>query len=78
MDHAAVAGYLLEGGTLTANFGSDGRTPRREAHYKAMYESWLVDGKQAFPKGTSLRLHTLLLEQPRVRPAVEATAHGLA
>jgi predicted dehydrogenase len=62
MDHAAVAGYLLEGGTLTAKFGSDGRTPRREAHYKAMYESWLVDGKEAFPKDTSLRLHSLLLE----------------
>lgn len=61
MDHSAVAGYLLEGGSLTANFGSDGRTPRREAHYKAMYESWLVDDKQAFPKDTSLRLHRLLL-----------------
>ena len=78
MDHAAVAGYLLEGGTLTAKFGSDGRIPRREAHYKAMYESWLVDDKQAFPKDTSLRLHILLLEQPRVRTAVEAKAYGLA
>jgi predicted dehydrogenase len=65
MDHAAVAGYLLEGGMLSAKFGSDGRTPRREAHYKAMYKSWLIDGEQAFPKETSLRLHRLLLEQPR-------------
>jgi predicted dehydrogenase len=65
MDHAAVAGYLLEGGTLSANFGSDGSTPRREAHYKAMYKSWLIDGEQTFPKETSLRLHRLLLGQAR-------------
>jgi predicted dehydrogenase len=64
MDHAAVAGYLLEGGTLSANFGSDGRVPRREAHYRAMYQSWLVDGNQTFPADTSLRLHRLLLEKP--------------
>jgi hypothetical protein len=64
MDHAAVAGYLLEGGTLSANFGSDGRVPRREAHYRAMYQSWLVDGNQTFPADTSLRLHSLLLEKP--------------
>lgn len=77
MDHAAVAGYLLERGTLSANFGSDGTTPRLEARYKAMYESWLGDGERALPKDTSLRLHRLLLEQPRARRSAGATAHGL-
>jgi predicted dehydrogenase len=67
MDHAAVAGYLLEDGTLSANFGSDGSIPRREAHYRAMYKSWLVDHKQTFRMDTSLRLHTLLLEKPNPR-----------
>ncbi len=64
MDHAAVAGYLLEDGTLSANFGSDGSIARREAHYRAMYKSWLIDNDQAFSMDTSLRLHRLLLEKP--------------
>jgi predicted dehydrogenase len=64
MDHAAVAGYLLEGGTLSTNFGSDGSVPRREAHYKAMYRAWLVDHRRTFSTETSLRLHRLLLEKP--------------
>jgi len=61
MDHAAVAGYLLEGGLVSAIFGSDGSIPRHEAHYKAMYKSWLIDRNQTFSPDTSLRLHTLLL-----------------
>ena len=64
MDHAAVTGYLLEDGMLSADFGSDGIVPRREAHYKAMYKSWLVDGDETFSNATSLRLHRLLLEKP--------------
>lgn len=63
MDHAGVAGYLLEGGALSANFGSDGSVPRREAHYRSMYKSWLADRKQTFSMDASLRLHRLLLEK---------------
>jgi predicted dehydrogenase len=64
MDHAAVAGYLLKDGRLVTNFGSDGSVPRREAHYRAMYESWLANRKPTFPADISLRLHRLLLEKP--------------
>jgi len=78
MNHAALAGYLLEGGTLSANFGSDGTTPRLEARYKAMYKSWLAGHEQGFSKDTSLRLHKLLLEPPRARRSTGAAAHGVA
>jgi predicted dehydrogenase len=61
MDHNAVAGYLLANGEAADMYGSDGIVPRREAHYKAWYQSWLVDKRQIFSRDTSLRLHELLL-----------------
>ena len=64
MDHAAVAGYLLEDGRLAASFGSDGSVPRREAHYRAMYKSWLANREPTFATDISLRLHRLLLAKP--------------
>ena len=43
MDHNAVAGYIRQNGEACAVFGSDGTTPRREAHYRALYKSWLAE-----------------------------------
>lgn len=63
MDHNAVAGYLVCDGSVAARFGSNGTVPRREAHYRAFYKSWLTDGQQLFPMETSLRLHQLLLSR---------------
>lgn len=67
MDHNAVAGYLVCDGSVAARFGSDGTVPRREAHYRAFYKSWLTDGQQLFPMKTSLRLHQLLLSRTATR-----------
>ena len=70
MDHNAVAGYIKEDGSISVMFGSSGEVPRREAHYKALYKSWLVDRDEIFSSETSVRLHKLLLEgQPSRVPA---------
>jgi predicted dehydrogenase len=61
MDHNAVAGYIRQNGQASAVFGSDGTTPRREAHYRALYRSWLENRDQIFSADTSMRLHRLLL-----------------
>jgi predicted dehydrogenase len=61
MDHNAVAGYIRQDGHTCAVFGSDGTIPRREAHYKALYRSWLTNNDPLFSTDTSLRLHELLL-----------------
>ena len=61
MDHNAVAGYIRQNGEACAVFGSDGTTPRREAHYRALYKSWLSTQDQIFSTDTSARLHALLL-----------------
>jgi predicted dehydrogenase len=61
MDHNAVAGYIRQNGEACAVFGSDGTTPRREAHYRALYKSWLAEQDQIFSTDTSARLHALLL-----------------
>ena len=61
MDHNAVAGYIRQDGETCAVFGSDGTMPRREAHYRALYKSWLGDPDQIFSTDTSVRLHELLL-----------------
>lgn len=64
MDHAAVAGYLLQDGGISALFGSDRSVPRRERHYRELYQWWLVDGNPVIPTQTSLYLHELLLQRP--------------
>ena len=61
MDHNAVCGTLVENDRTTDYFGTDGTVPRRESHYRALYESWLADQDPFFPTATSLRLHELLL-----------------
>ncbi len=64
MDHTAVAGYLVQNGAIGAVFGSDRSIPRRERHYRALYQWWLVEGKPIISTEISLRLHDLLL-RPR-------------
>ncbi|MGH3907869.1 MAG: Gfo/Idh/MocA family protein [Pseudonocardiaceae bacterium] len=64
MDHTAVAGYLVQNGAISAVFGSDRSIPRRERHYRALYQWWLNEGKPIIPIEISLRLHNLLL-RPR-------------
>jgi predicted dehydrogenase len=61
MDHTAVAGYLVQDGAIGAVFGSDRSIPRRERHYRALYQRWLVEGKPIISPEASLRLHDLLL-----------------
>jgi len=61
MDHTAVAGYLLQNGAVSAVFGSDRRIPRRERHYRALYQHWLVEGRSILSTETSLLLHELVL-----------------
>lgn len=61
MDHHAVAGYLTQNGRVTEMFGSDGTVPRRDSHYAALYQWWLINGNPIMPPGTAMRLHDLLL-----------------
>ncbi|MGH4014888.1 MAG: Gfo/Idh/MocA family protein [Pseudonocardiaceae bacterium] len=61
MDHTAVAGYLVQNGAISAVFGSDRSIPRRERHYRALYQWWFVEGKPIMSTEISIQLHDLLL-----------------
>ena len=61
MDHTGVAAYLLRDGKVEAFFGADRSIPRRERHYRALYQSWLAEGKRTLPAETGLQLHEILL-----------------
>lgn len=63
LDHAAVAGRVLIGGRVRNWFGTDGRTPRREMHYRNLYESmWGGESSgQPVSAEVSKHLHRLLL-----------------
>lgn len=61
MDHTAVAAYLYANGTVEAWFGADRSIPRRERHYRALYQWWLIEGNPTLPADTSRNLHELLL-----------------
>ncbi|MBL1095735.1 Gfo/Idh/MocA family protein [Streptomyces coffeae] len=41
IDHTAMTGFAAQDGRLLAAYGSDGRTPRKVAHYRPLYESLL-------------------------------------
>ncbi|MFT7839084.1 Gfo/Idh/MocA family oxidoreductase [Saccharothrix sp. BKS2] len=41
LDHTAMTGFACRGGELLASWGSDGRTPRKVAHYRPLYASLL-------------------------------------
>ncbi|NUT50338.1 MAG: Gfo/Idh/MocA family oxidoreductase [Saccharothrix sp.] len=43
LDHTAMTGFACRGGDLLATHGGDGRTPRKVAHYRPLYESLLTD-----------------------------------
>jgi predicted dehydrogenase len=61
MDHTAVAAYLLRDGGVEAAFGADRSIPRRERHYRALYDWCLTKGRPALPPAVGLHLHELLL-----------------
>jgi len=62
MDHTAVAGHVVQNGRIADIFGSNGRVPRRELHYRALYQSWLIGRQELFPTAHSQRLHELVLK----------------
>lgn len=39
IDHTAMTGFAARGGELLSTHGSDGRTPRKVAHYRPLYDS---------------------------------------
>lgn len=41
VDHTAMTGFAARDGDLLAAFGNDGRTPRKVAHYRPLYDSLL-------------------------------------
>ncbi|MEU4830283.1 Gfo/Idh/MocA family oxidoreductase [Streptosporangium sp. NPDC023615] len=43
IDHTAMTGFVAGGGELLATHGDDGRTPRKIAHYRPLYDSLLSD-----------------------------------
>lgn len=60
MDHNAVKAYALQDGKLIDFFSDRSDVPRRERHYRALYQSWLVDSRP-LSIADSLGLHELLL-----------------
>jgi predicted dehydrogenase len=62
MDHTAVSGHFIKDNSITEIHGSDRTVARRERHYRALYEEWLVKGNRLMPADTSVLLHRLLLE----------------
>ena len=60
MDHNSVEGYVLRGGQIVSIFHDDSDLPRRERHYRALYQSWLLDN-EPISASDSARLHELLL-----------------
>ncbi|HVB43027.1 MAG TPA: Gfo/Idh/MocA family oxidoreductase [Streptosporangiaceae bacterium] len=62
LDHTAVAAYLIAGRQVEALFGAGASVPRRERHYRALYRSWLTDGKPIATPQVHLLLHDLLLQ----------------
>ena len=40
---------------------ADRSIPRRDRHYRALYGSWLAEGRPTLPAETSLHLHEVLL-----------------
>lgn len=60
MDHNAVEAFAMDNGKLIDFFSDTSDAPRRERHYRALYQSWLVDS-QAQSIADSSRLHELLL-----------------
>ncbi|MGC5014842.1 Gfo/Idh/MocA family protein [Streptosporangium sp. DT93] len=43
IDHTAMTGFVAGAGELLGTHGDDGRTPRKIAHYRPLYESLLSD-----------------------------------
>lgn len=43
LDHTALTGFAAREGELLAEHGTDGRTPRKIAHYRPLYDSLLSD-----------------------------------
>jgi predicted dehydrogenase len=64
MDHTAVGARLISGHDVAGICGYSARVPRRERHYRAMYQSWLRDGHPIASAQTHLLLHRLLLGTP--------------
>jgi predicted dehydrogenase len=60
MNHNSVEGYVLRGGQVVSIFHDDSDLPRRERHYRALYQSWLLDNEPISALNNA-RLHELLL-----------------
>jgi predicted dehydrogenase len=62
LDHHAVSAYRLHEGEVVDLFGTDGAIPRREAHYRALYEEFFAIGRVLLTSTDSFDLHKTLLE----------------
>jgi predicted dehydrogenase len=64
IDQTAMTAFAARGDQLLASYGNDGRTPRKIAHYRPLYESILAgDRDPAISLSTALRV-TRLLHSP--------------
>ena len=61
MDHHAVAGYWIGSKGVEECFGSNGQPPRRLAHYRNLYRTYLVDHIPMMSAQESCHLHKLVL-----------------
>jgi len=62
LDHHAVSAYQLYKGEVVGLFGTDGTTPRREAHYRALYQEFFETGRVLLTSVDSFDLHRALLD----------------
>jgi predicted dehydrogenase len=70
LDHTAMTGLALDGGTPVEHFGHDGTVDRKTAHYSAMYDTYLRDRDDPLLSLAHARSTAALLRQAAGAPAV--------
>lgn len=70
LDHTAMTGLALDGGTPVEHFGHDGTVDRKTAHYRAMYDTYLRDRDHPLLSLAHARSTAALLRQAAGAPGV--------
>ena len=70
LDHTAMTGLALDGGTPVEHFGHDGTVDRKTAHYRAMYDTYLREHDHPLLSLAHARSTAALLRQAAGAPGV--------
>ena len=74
LDHTAMTGLALDGGTPVEHFGHDGTVDRKTAHYRAMYDTYLRDRDHPLLSLAHARSTAALLRQAADAPSLASLA----